>query len=340
MLRITKKERALINSQNARARKKANKLKTLYGMTDLIKIKTPKQFTSRSELNEYKKELKHFNFRYTHNYVQGGKTYHGKDVVYFPIPTREWNSLKRKYKQMENYAKNRYEHSKQIKTARAGKIETSYYTGEDRTLHEKITFYKASKQHRGFNTKYKTYYPEYLDPSKIHSKKELQKVKTIVKEIETVKKSKLKQRTFIDNYCEALYNTFGSNADRIINLISLLTPSEFEDLYYSDEDMQFDYIYDPEQALKILKTITNAVESFIFRQNLQEQKRFSNNLLLDEALEVRELDPAILLSEYSSHTIKINGLTYTLSTKELEEYHKTGKIPDRILKLVKELEKF
>lgn len=74
---------------------------------------------------------------------------------------------------------------------------------------------------------------------------------------------KKQEAKYRENFVQALYNVFNSEADDIINLVNQIPDSELSQLYYSNPVLQIDFIYDPLEQEMIHDLIIENLQEYI-----------------------------------------------------------------------------
>lgn len=257
-LRITKKEKAFIYSKNASVRKKQKRLKDTFNITAKFKIKNPTEFKTRQEINLYKQDIKRFLLRGTHAYVAGGivsRYFSEKGIeVPYAIPKDEYLQIKRILKKRNEQIKKQARLFKKVKYSTKGKKSIT-------SLASRVA---GSYQPQGkLLYKYSSYRALNIRPEFITSKATWKKFEYAIKKYQSSRSLKEKQQRMFDNYIRALRNTFGANAEPLVNLLSKLTLDEFITYFESEEYSDFTYIYDETEALYVLDYMTSHLVNFV-----------------------------------------------------------------------------
>lgn len=72
-----------------------------------------------------------------------------------------------------------------------------------------------------------------------------------------------KEAKYRENFIQALYNVFNSEADDIINLVNQIPDSELSKLYFSNPVLQIDFIYDPLEQEMIHDLIVENLQEYL-----------------------------------------------------------------------------
>lgn len=336
MLRITKKERALINSMNARIRKKMKNLKTTFNIDTQFEITTPSKFLTRKEVNLYKEQAKKFLSPYTHNYVKLGLK-RGSDY-YFYVTREEYNELKKDIRRQNSYARRLMNKAEKITLQEGGDL--GY-----QSVGNFIKQIRPTIERQGLRSPYAQFFPLRVQKSSIRSREHYDNLVKAVKGFHTSKAYKRINKQAQDNFMTALYNTFGSNAEPLIALLEQLSPTDFISFYESDVLVDFDYIYDISYAREVIRNVANGLVRWFSNSEEYLKAKYQKEQFLSDLEEVKQIasiDSALILSDYTPHTRtfvdKRTGYKYTGSfrQKELEAIDK-GDITDAIIKKSKRI---
>lgn len=224
-VRITKKEQAEIQRLNKNARAKLKRIENRYGIREDIRVKAPKTFTSRKELNAYKKNLRDFTNRYNQRY-QYVKTDEG-------AVTRDvYNELKRKVKDVNHLRAQEYKRLKNIPVTVAGEPIPGY----DVALRAEIRF-----RERG--SLYEQFKPIKLNINTFSSPEQARRYLTRLEEHKSII-PKLKQ-LYQDNYVLALERHFGErlSADLVEQIKKMPNGTFMQKVALSDEFGEIKTIY-------------------------------------------------------------------------------------------------
>lgn len=290
-LRITKKDIATIKELNTRARRKTNRLSRTYGLRGVFTIRNLASFTTRKELNEYKKSINKFLLRTTHHYRKGGTyiSYRKSDygnVYHYPIPmsdVKEINQLIKKRNQYVDAQRKRFE---RVTYDVKGKK-------QDITLNDRFRSI-VNPNFKKLGATKGSYFPIKFQPQNISSRPALQRFKFALKNFQSPENLLKKQHQAKLNYIEALANTFGGASMPIINILEEMTDQEFIEFFESEDFAEFGYIYDPELAGEVIQYLTRHLLNY-----LNETKTNVDGHLLDVAEFASEMDSSILLSQHN-----------------------------------------
>ena len=290
-LRITKNDIATIKELNTRAKRKASRLSRTYGLRGIVTIRNISSFTSRKELNEYKKSINNFLLRTTHHYRKGGTyiSYRKSDygnVYHYPIPmadVKEINELIRKRNQYVERQRKRFERITYDVKGRK----------QDITLNDRFRS-TVNPNFKKLGATKGSYFPIKFQPQNISSRGALIRFKYALKNFQTPENLLKKQHQAKLNYIEALANTFGGSAMPIINIIEQMTDQEFIEFFESEDFAEFGYIYDPELAGEVIQYLTKHLLNY-----LKETKTNVNQHSIDVAEFTSEMDSSILLSQHN-----------------------------------------
>lgn len=329
MLRISKSELSKIKKDNRRIKYKINRLKNTFNIKVDFQVKKPNEFTTRTELNKYKEDSRVFLAPYTHKYVKMG--YSNRNPKYFVgIPYREYQMTKRMIDKQNRYAKRMMNRVEKIPLTVAGseQFETTASHMRNQAPPHKL------------NTALQQYYPLHMNKEQIHSPETFRRFAYGVKHFHTGNAYYEQNLRAKENFCEALYNTFGENSINLINVINSLTPSEFSNLYESEIFIDFDYIYDLNYATILLNNISKGVIKYFANSNVMLDKRYKKDEFVEMMNKLQEtigLDSADILSQYNPHSYtfydKGNNALYqgNLRKRDVEQIKK-GNISQDILK--------
>lgn len=313
-LRITKKEMEYLTRKQRSAKAKAKRLYENYGLKNTFKVIPIKFIKTRAELNKYKQELEYFTRRSTHQYVPGGLVWsQGKDpdkYYHVPIPIHEYREARTLIKKRNRAIEKILKRMEKQPFTTHGK-ETGYTS-----TRELVEIRAGTIKEYSFKGRYIGLKPVKINPTSIRrytvSKKSWQKFMHVIRNLQSPEALSKKRSIAHQNYMQALYNTFGKNAEPLILLINSLTDEQFIEFFESDV-LQFDYIYDPNQALKALREVTDHLLRFIKRQNIQ-----SDELLLLQAFDKTTINSGSILSEYSKG--ELGGRRVTFATRGKGKY--------------------
>lgn len=336
MLRITKKERAQLNSMNARIRKKIKNLKTTFNIDTNFEITTPSKFLTRMEVNQYKQEAKKFLSPYTHNYVKLGLK-RGSNY-YFYVTREEYNKVKKEVRKQNSYARRLMAKAENITLQEGGEL--GY-----QSVGNYIKQIRPTIERQGLRSPYAQFFPIRIQKASIRSQEHFDRLKTALKGFHTTKAYKRINKQAQDNFMTALYNTFGSNAEPIINLIEQLSPTDFISFYESDVMVDFDYIYDISYAQEVIRNIANGLIRWFSNSEEYLKAKYQKEEFLTDIEDIKQIaniDSAIILSDYTPHTRTFidpkTGYKYTGSFRQKElELIDRKEITDAIIKKAKRI---
>lgn len=304
-LRINKKEKQLIYSKNASIRRKQERLKKEFNVHAKFKLKNPKDFKTRAELNAYKQDAKVFLLRGTHAYVKGGvvsRYFSEKGIeVPFAIPKDEYLQIKRIINKRNKYVKNQSKMFIKVKySVRGKKTITRLYT---RVL-------QSYKPEQRLLYKYSSYKPLHFNTEYITSKGTWKKFQYAIKKFQSKESIAKKQLTMKENYMKSLRNTFGSYSEELNNLINKLSVNEFITYYESEQFADFTYIYDEKEALNVIRYLTQHLANFVD----QVKPAGVSDIDVEKALEFVNKDNEYIMSEYNKGAL--GGMRIRLDTNK------------------------
>lgn len=294
-LRITKKDIATIKDLNTRAKRKASRLSRTYGLRGVFTIRNLSSFTTRKELNAYKKSINNFLLRTTHHYRKGGTyiSYRKSDygnVYHYPIPMEDVKEITKLIKRRNKYVEKQRKRFESVTYDVKGKK-------QDITLNDRFRS-TVNPNFKKLGATKGSYFPIKFQPQNISSKESLKRLKYALKNFQTPESMSKKQHQTKLNYIEALINTFGGTAMPLVNLIEELTDKQFIEFFESEDYAGFGYIYDPALALEVIKYLTTHLLNYINETKMNVDKH-----LLDVAEFASELDSSIILSNYSTGSL-------------------------------------
>lgn len=300
MLRITKKERTQINNMNARIRRKMKNLKTTFNIDTNFEITTPSKFLTRAEVNLYKKEAKNFLSPYTHNYVKMGIKRGSQ--YYFYVTRQEYKDLQKAVRRQNAYARKLMQKADSIPLTEAGKNQAI-------TVASYISQIRPKIEREGLRSPYAQFFPIKIQKSTIRSREHFENFRNAVKGFHTAKAYKKINQQAQANFVQALENTFGTNAEPLIVLISQLSPNDFLSFYESDVQVDFDYIYDPTQVMKVLSSVSNGLLRWLANSEEYVKGKYITEEFVDTIEDIKKVakyDSAVILSE-----LNLNVRTFT-----------------------------
>lgn len=290
-LRITKKDIATIKDLNTRAKRKASRLSRTYGLRGIFTIRNITSFTTRKELNEYKKSINKFLLRTTHHYRRGGTyiSYRKSDygnVYYYPIPMSDVKEINKLIKKRNEFVERQRKRFERVTYDVKGKKQDITLNDRFRTI--------VNPNFKKLGATKGSYFPIKFQPQNISSRNALTRFKYSLKNFQTPESLSKKQHQAKLNYIEALANTFGGSAMPIINIIEQMTDQEFIEFFESEDYGEFGYIYDPELASEVIHYLTKHLLNY-----LEETKTNVTQHSIDVAEFASEMDSSILLSQYN-----------------------------------------
>lgn len=330
-VRISKKERQFLYSQNARARRKQQRLHDIYGKRITFETRIPSSFTSRAELNQYKAELKHFNAPYTHRYVMGGvqtERRTGKQEQFnLAIPYSMAQEIRRREKKWNQFVAKNYRNigysPYRIKGKEYGMLTVHHVNP---WFPETTIPYRTLKQ---VEKKYHNYYTAQADFESFHTTRDIEKYLMKLQYFMNPEFANKQLSQSKQNYIQALLNTFGDSALPIAELITQLSSQEWAKLYDSEEYIDFNVFYTLNYQDRELQGIAQGVLSYAFD---------NERLLMREGDRLKAVQDILNLSDVEIKSkMKSNVITYThngiryqvaLRYNEIEEFYKTGVTQD------------
>ena len=326
-LRISEKERQAIRNLNKRAQRKSNRLFNTYGIKKM-KFKTiqVKDFKTRQQVNQYKKDIEWYLRPATHRYVRGGLVSQTGNRYYFPIPREEvWeiNQILRKRNRFVKRFKTKYgETPVDVKGKR-----------QDATLNY-LFAQRTAYKNKSMNFRYSVYKEMTFNPKMISTRKTLNRFKYAIKNYQSKKGIGNKQKQAFNNYLDALYNTFGSNARPLVEALEKLTTEQFIAFFESDTFADFYYVYDIAQANNLLQNMAQHYINFIDKENIKidEELRFilESTLNLDSQHIMAQYGKGSLggvrvsYNKFSNHSAGLTTYYVDLTPEEAEEYYLYG----------------
>lgn len=252
-LRISKKERRKLYQKNASVRRKQKRLLSEYNVNAKFQTRKPSSFTTRAELNAYKKSQELFLKRTTHQYVRGTGTrvqYQKNKMIVskLPIPQAEYTKIRKLVDERNRSIE------KQLSKINFKSMEVKGRIIHGSSVYKQIFSVRPPKNKLNF--KYSQYHKLKIDKSYFTSSSEWKKFKYGIEHFQNKKSIRERQMIMKENYEEALSNTFGKNADPLIELIDKLSIDDFMVYYESESFSDFGYIYDPNLANEVLKYLT------------------------------------------------------------------------------------
>ena len=290
-LRITKKDIATIKELNTRAKRKASRLSRTYGLRGVFTIRNLASFTTRKELNAYKKSINNFLLRTTHHYRKGGTyiSYRKGDygnVYHYPIPMSDVKEINDLIRRRNRYVENQRKRFERVTYDVKGKKQDITLNDRFRTI--------VNPNFKKLGATKGSYFPIKFQPQNISSRQALVRFKYALKNFQTPESITKKQHQAKLNYIEALANTFGGGAMPIINILEQMTDREFIEFFESEDFAEFGYIYDPELASEVIQYLTKHLVNY-----LSETKTHVSENAIDVAEFASEMDSSILLAQHN-----------------------------------------
>lgn len=316
-LRISSKEKKWLYSHNASARSKKTRLKETFNVNAKFKIKKPSEFTSRAELNTYKRNLKVFLLRGTHAYVKGGivsRYFSEKGLeVPFAIPKDEYLQIKRIIAKRNAYNRRQAQIFKQVKVSVKGKKQQTRLA---------TIIHSAHVPQGRLVYDYSSYKPIHLNTEYITSAGTWKKFSYAIKKYQSAKSLKKKQKQMQANYTQALRNMFGNLAEPLCNLIQSLSVDEFMAYFESEEFSDFTYIYDEVEMMNVLSYMTTHLVNFVEQVN-------PDKVTLDQAESAKEylegLNVFAIPEEYKKGSL--GGIRVDIDSNHYIDLNKDEEIP-------------
>lgn len=359
MLRISAKEKKEIQKLNARARNKSKRLETDFRLYDTFKRKTLKEFTTRAELNQYKKEIRSYLAPYTHRYAKVAKKRDYKGIYYEPIKQLKVDEYYRTLKKAEQI---------QGKHFRKWAGEEAYEGAKPQGVTAGLVY--ATSKHTTQLTGKGAMYVTPLMPSDFEFRKGGKKSKWFMAKLKNVKTEKdldyylyswrhyRTEESYLrtleqskNNFAKAIVEMYGNIAYPVARMITELSADEWEKFYNTNSDIDFDFFYDAtyqqmKGELTYIKDIANSLLKFysvsdekfenVNVANLVDVARFSDSteFKLGNLKTITEQD---ILANYRPNVVKYydpnvkHTRQVALKTKEYEEYLKTGELPKWVM---------
>lgn len=337
MLRISKKERQQIYNMNASVRRKIKRLKNTFNIDTHFDIENPSSFLTRREVNHYKQEVRNF-LKKEHQYVKLGLNY--ANDYYFYVTKQEYKEFRKDVERQQRYAREVAKKAAETPLRQGGKKTASSSLGH--ILQIRPTIIK-----QGLRSPYQQMFPLNIKKTNIRSRAQFDELKHAVQAYHNRGHYNRVNILARDNFMTALYNTFGNNAMPLINLLENMNGKEFQNFYESDIFADFDYIYSENDASRILKNISNALEAWLEDNNrkIVDRMKTSNELVdyitnFDELKQIQNKNSTDIIKEWTPHTMTFTheGVTYrgVFRAKELEQI-KRGNITDSILQKARKI---
>lgn len=220
--KLSAKQQAEIRRLNKSVSNKKSRIKKEFGVELQIKTKPVKEFGSRKEYNEFVKQSKKFIDRRNFRYV---KNPHG--VV---LKREEYEQIKKDVEKINRRNKRKL-----------NKIDKKTFTSRGRKTDTRVIDRRLMKDPRydylrdmDFKKRWQTL--QTAQDVENYAEKAANRARDEY-ELET-------QNLFKNNYIKSLQNVFGSNANAIIDKVNEMSPEEFEQLYLTEDIVDFDFNYD------------------------------------------------------------------------------------------------
>lgn len=314
-LRISKKERKWLYQKNASASRKAKRLASEFNLQKTFVTQKPSSFRSRKELNIYKKSLSHYLKRSTHNYVSGTGTYvkyiGDKEIIArTAIPQKEFSKINKIiYRRNERVRR-------QVALFKYKSYEVKGKVIKGSSTYKQVFSLQAPKHELQF--KYSQYHKIDIDKSFFTSQSAWKKFKYGVEKYQTPLSILKRQKIMKRNYIDALHNTFGKNAEPLMELIDKLSIDDFMTYYESERFSDFDYIYDEVLRDEILKYMTEHMVNYV----KELRPRGISDLDVAEALDyVDSLTEEAISEEYNKGRLGGERIRFKVKGKDGKVYY-------------------
>lgn len=220
--KLTAKQQAEVRRLNKSISNKKSRIKKEFGVELQIKTKPIKEFGSRKEYNEFVKQSKKFIDRRNFRYV---KNPHG--VV---LRREEYEQIKKDVEKINRRNKRKLNKiDKKTFTSRGKKTDT-------RVIDRRLMLDPRYDYLRDMDFKKRWQTLQTVQDVENYAEKAANRARDEY-ELET-------QNLFKNNYIKSLQNVFGSNANAIIDKVNEMSPEEFEQLYLTEDIVDFDFNYD------------------------------------------------------------------------------------------------
>lgn len=220
--KLSAKQQAEVRRLNKSISNKKSRIKKEFGVELQIKTKTVKEFGSRKEYNEFVKQSKKFIDRRNFRYV---KNPHG--VV---LRREEYEQIKKDVEKINRRNKRKLNKiDKKTFTSRGKKTDT-------RVIDRRLMLDPRYDYLRDMDFKKRWQTLQTAQDVENYAEKAANRARDEY-ELET-------QNLFKNNYIKSLQNVFGSNANAIIDKVNEMSPEEFEQLYLTEDIVDFDFNYD------------------------------------------------------------------------------------------------
>lgn len=220
--KLSAKQQAEVRRLNKSISNKKSRIKKEFGVELQIKTKPIKEFGSRKEYNEFVKQSKKFIDRRNFRYV---KNPHG--VV---LRREEYEQIKKDVEKINRRNKRKLNKiDKKTFTSRGKKTDT-------RVIDRRLMLDPRYDYLRDMDFKKRWQTLQTVQDVENYAEKAANRARDEY-ELET-------QNLFKNNYIKSLQNVFGSNANAIIDKVNEMSPEEFEQLYLTEDIVDFDFNYD------------------------------------------------------------------------------------------------
>lgn len=220
--KLSAKQQAEVRRLNKSISNKKSRIKKEFGVELQIKTKPIKEFGTRKEYNEFVKQSKKFIDRRNFRYV---KNPHG--VV---LRREEYEQIKKDVEKINRRNKRKLNKiDKKTFTSRGKKTDT-------RVIDRRLMLDPRYDYLRDMDFKKRWQTLQTAQDVENYAEKAANRARDEY-ELET-------QNLFKNNYIKSLQNVFGSNANAIIDKVNEMSPEEFEQLYLTEDIVDFDFNYD------------------------------------------------------------------------------------------------
>lgn len=220
--KLSAKQQSEVRRLNKSISNKKSRIKKEFGVELQIKTKPIKEFGSRKEYNEFVKQSKKFIDRRNFRYV---KNPHG--VV---LRREEYEQIKKDVEKINRRNKRKLNKiDKKTFTSRGKKTDT-------RVIDRRLMLDPRYDYLRDMDFKKRWQTLQTVQDVENYAEKATNRARDEY-ELET-------QNLFKNNYIKSLQNVFGSNANAIIEKVNEMLPEEFEQLYLTEDIVDFDFNYD------------------------------------------------------------------------------------------------
>lgn len=220
--KLSAKQQSEVRRLNKSISNKKSRIKKEFGVELQIKTKPIKEFGSRKEYNEFVKQSKKFIDRRNFRYV---KNPHG--VV---LRREEYEQIKKDVEKINRRNKRKLNKiDKKTFTSRGKKTDT-------RVIDRRLMLDPRYDYLRDMDFKKRWQTLQTAQDVENYAEKAANRARDEY-ELET-------QNLFKNNYIKSLQNVFGSNVNAIIEKVNEMSPEEFEQLYLTEDIVDFDFNYD------------------------------------------------------------------------------------------------